>query len=110
MCRIIHTSLTGPKAKQSDGVQEDLLHKVWGSLDRCWQDLEDLRKIGTAEIIEVEDMERFIHGWQVRRVSVSRKGTSLGFSRVPAGRFSFLSAVSVLVFRPYWAAQDLRPR
>ena len=69
MCRIIHTALTGPKAKQSEGVKEELLHKVWGSLDRLWQDLEELRKIGTAEIIEHEDMERFIHGWQVRRVS-----------------------------------------
>ena len=65
VCRIIHTALTGPKAKQQDGVKEDLLNKVWGSLDRLWQDLEDLRKFGTGEIIEVEDMERFIHGWQV---------------------------------------------
>ncbi|KIP09099.1 hypothetical protein PHLGIDRAFT_126553 [Phlebiopsis gigantea 11061_1 CR5-6] len=65
VCRIIHTALTGPMAKQREGVKEDLLNKVWGSLDRLWQDLEDLRKFGTGEIIEVEDMERFIHGWQI---------------------------------------------
>lgn len=66
VARIIHTALTGPKAKQTEGVKEDLLHEAWDSLDRCWHDLDDLRKIGTAKIIEVEDMERFIHGWQVR--------------------------------------------
>lgn len=65
VCRIVHTALTGPKARQTEGVKEELLHKAWGSLDRCWQDLEGLRQIGTADIIEVEDMERFIHGWQV---------------------------------------------
>ena len=68
VCRIIHAALTGPKAKQREGVKEELLNKVWDSLDRCWQELEDLRKFGTGDLIEVEDMERFIHGWQVRRV------------------------------------------
>ena len=67
VCRTIHAALTGPKARQSGGVKEDLLLNAWNSLDRCWQDLDDLRQIGTADIIEIEDMERFIHGWQVSR-------------------------------------------
>ena len=65
VCRIVHIALTGPKARQTEGVREELLNKAWRSLEQCWQDLDGLREFGTAEIIEVQDMERFIHGWQV---------------------------------------------
>ncbi|THG99635.1 hypothetical protein EW026_g2735 [Hermanssonia centrifuga] len=65
VCRDIHAALTGPKARQREDVKEDLLQYVWDTLDQCWKELDDLRSVGTGEIIEVEDMERFIHGWQI---------------------------------------------
>ena len=97
VCRTIHAALTGSKARQREGVKEDLLLKAWSSLDRCWQDLDELRQIGTQDIIELEDMHRFIHGWQVSRAPPLSANFLSAFSRFPPGRYSFSSAVSRLL-------------
>ena len=99
VCRTIHAALTGPKAKKHAGVQEDLLTDAWGRLDRYWRDLDNLREIGTADIIEVDDMERFIHGWQVRCTSLLPDGFVSFLSRNALGRYSFSSAVSSCAYR-----------
>ena len=64
VCRTIHAALTGPLARQR--IREDLLHKAWDYLDQCWVDLDGLRGITGGELMQMEDLNRFIHGWQVR--------------------------------------------
>lgn len=65
VCRTIHAALTGPLARRTDLVKEDLLDKAWGGLDRCWSDLEELNNNHYGDMIDPEDLSRFIHGWQV---------------------------------------------
>lgn len=84
ICRLVHKALTGPHVRLAEMVKEDLLHKAWSSLDRCWQDLGDLRQVGTGDIIEVEDMERFIHGWQVSYQVKEQTAAVLILTPIPA--------------------------
>ncbi|EIW60500.1 uncharacterized protein TRAVEDRAFT_165341 [Trametes versicolor FP-101664 SS1] len=67
VCRDIHALLTGPgpKSRPHDDVDEDKLLRVWATLDECWANLDDLRNGGTYGIVQVEDIERFIDGWQI---------------------------------------------
>lgn len=51
--------------RQADRVKEDLLNKAWDGLDNCWTDLDGLKGAHARDIIDIEDLERFIHGWQV---------------------------------------------
>ncbi len=68
VCRDIHALLTGPgpKARPHDDIDEDKLLRVWVTLDECWTSLDDLRNGGAYGIVQLEDIERFIDGWQVR--------------------------------------------
>ncbi|KAI0313076.1 hypothetical protein OF83DRAFT_1066098, partial [Amylostereum chailletii] len=64
-CRKVHAALTGPKARQRNDVDEDSIHQVWAVLDKAWSEFEDLRHLGTGGIVHEEDVERYIHGWQI---------------------------------------------
>ena len=66
VCRNIHRSLTGPKARRRAEVDERSIDSAWTSLDRLWRDLDELRSNGIGGVLEMEDLERYIHGWQVR--------------------------------------------
>ncbi|KAI0705833.1 hypothetical protein BC835DRAFT_1445328 [Cytidiella melzeri] len=65
ICRTIHAVLTGPLARPSDHVKEELLEKVWVGLDKCWTDLDSLRGADAGEILDSEDLDRFVNGWQI---------------------------------------------
>lgn len=64
VCRQIHACLTGPKARRMDLVNTTAINSIWSTLDRCWRELDELRH-WTIDILEAEDINRFIHGWQV---------------------------------------------
>ncbi|KAI0079977.1 hypothetical protein K474DRAFT_438548 [Panus rudis PR-1116 ss-1] len=65
VCREIHTALTGPKARRNEVVNEGTLVYVWNTLDLCWKELEDLRQLVTGDVLDPEDVERYINGWQI---------------------------------------------
>ncbi|RPD66016.1 hypothetical protein L226DRAFT_454081 [Lentinus tigrinus ALCF2SS1-7] len=65
LCRDVHAVLTGPKARQRDDIDEDAIQDAWEVLDRAWRDLDGLRQFGAYGIVQVEDIERFIDGWQI---------------------------------------------
>ncbi|KAJ8487145.1 hypothetical protein ONZ51_g4372 [Trametes cubensis] len=65
VCREVHAALTGPKARQREDLDEVKLEEAWKTLERCWTDLDGLRHLGTCGIIQPEDIERFIDGWQI---------------------------------------------
>jgi len=65
ICRQVHAALTGPKARQSNDIDEERLHDAWDALDQCWKDFDGLRQFGTSPIVQAEDVERFIDGWQI---------------------------------------------
>ncbi|KAI0374770.1 hypothetical protein BV20DRAFT_934666 [Pilatotrama ljubarskyi] len=65
VCREVHAVLTGPKARHRDDLDEEKLQDAWDTLDRCWRDLDNLRQWGTRGIVQAEDVERFIDGWQI---------------------------------------------
>ncbi|OCH95495.1 hypothetical protein OBBRIDRAFT_788050 [Obba rivulosa] len=65
VCRQVHAALTGPKARQSHDIDEDRLHDAWDVLDQCWKDFDGLRQFGTSPVVQAEDVERFIDGWQI---------------------------------------------
>ncbi|KAI0063471.1 hypothetical protein BV25DRAFT_434001 [Artomyces pyxidatus] len=65
VCRKIHAVLTGPRARRCDQIDEQTMHEVWAALDKCWKDFDDLRKLGTSGNIQEEDVDRYIHGWQI---------------------------------------------
>lgn len=69
VCRQVHASLTGPKARRALLVDEESLNYTWKMLDRCWKELDELRQYGTGDLVDVEDIERFINAWQVSYVS-----------------------------------------
>ncbi len=65
VCRDVHAVLTGPKARQRDDIDEDSLQDALDMLERCWRDLDGLRQFGAYGVVQMEDVERFIDGWQV---------------------------------------------
>ncbi|EMD38493.1 hypothetical protein CERSUDRAFT_113664 [Gelatoporia subvermispora B] len=65
ICRQVHTALTGPKARHGSDIDEERLHDAWDALDQCWKDFDGLRQFGTSPMVQAEDMERFIDGWQI---------------------------------------------
>ncbi|CAE6412034.1 unnamed protein product [Rhizoctonia solani] len=64
-CRQIHAALTGPKAKRKEDVNERGLKDAWEALSRSWEEFEGLRHVGPVGIIQTEDTERFVNGWQI---------------------------------------------
>ncbi|KAH8107020.1 hypothetical protein BXZ70DRAFT_885550 [Cristinia sonorae] len=64
VCRQINTYLTGPKARRLEVVNAAAISTAWNTLDRCWRELDDLRQ-WSMDIVEAEEMNRFIHGWQI---------------------------------------------
>ncbi|KAF8275264.1 hypothetical protein EI94DRAFT_1560073 [Lactarius quietus] len=64
-CRKVHAALTGPKARQQNEIDEKSLHDVWDALEKLWKDFDNLRMLGTSGNIHEEDVDRYIHGWQI---------------------------------------------
>jgi hypothetical protein len=64
-CRKVHLALTGPKARQQNEIEEKGLHEVWDALEKSWKDFDNLRMLGTSGNVHEEDVDRYIHGWQV---------------------------------------------
>ena len=54
-------------------IDEGKLRDAWESLDLLWDDFENLRQSGmsTSSFIHTEEVERFIHGWQVSPHTIS---------------------------------------
>ncbi|KAI0341856.1 hypothetical protein BDW22DRAFT_1358742 [Trametopsis cervina] len=65
VCRTINAALTGPMARRTDRVKEDVLKKAWAGLAKCWTDLDSLRSADPGGIIDRENLHRFVHGWQI---------------------------------------------
>ena len=70
-CRKVHSALTGPKARQQNEIEEKSLHEVWDALEKSWKDFDNLRMLGTSGNVHEEDVDRYIHGWQVSKSAVS---------------------------------------
>ncbi|KAH9998171.1 hypothetical protein BJV74DRAFT_825872 [Russula compacta] len=64
-CRKVHSALTGPKARQQNEIEEKSLHEVWDALEKSWKDFDNLRMLGTSGNVHEEDVDRYIHGWQI---------------------------------------------
>ncbi|KAH9039040.1 hypothetical protein EDB84DRAFT_1478375 [Lactarius hengduanensis] len=64
-CRKVHAALTGPKARQQNEIDEKSLHDVWDALEKLWKDFDNLRMLGTSGNVHEEDVDRYIHGWQI---------------------------------------------
>ena len=64
-CRKVHSALTGPKARQQNEIEEKGLHEVWDALEKSWKDFDNLRMLGTSGNVHEEDVDRYVHGWQV---------------------------------------------
>ncbi|KAI0273782.1 hypothetical protein BC834DRAFT_855583 [Gloeopeniophorella convolvens] len=65
-CRKVHAALTGPKARQQQTeIDEKSLHEVWEALEKSWKDFDNLRMLGTTRHVLEEDVDRYIHGWQI---------------------------------------------
>ncbi|KAA1474871.1 hypothetical protein DENSPDRAFT_782374, partial [Dentipellis sp. KUC8613] len=64
-CRKIHAILTGPKARLQDTLDEDSLQEVWRVLIKSWDDFDALRDLGVVGMVQQEDTERYIQGWQM---------------------------------------------
>lgn len=90
-CRKVHAALTGPKARQQNEIDEKSLHDVWDALEKLWKDFDNLRMLGTSGNVHDEDVDRYIHGWQVCRSCNS--GDLLVFN-LSFRRSSYLNAVS----------------
>ena len=75
VCRVIHSTLTGPRARRQIesgvAIHKEALVEIWDNLERCWDNFETLRHnpsgVGAAggDLIRGEDVERFVSGWQV---------------------------------------------
>nr|VWO98786.1 cAMP-dependent protein kinase catalytic subunit [Ganoderma boninense] len=93
VCRDIHAALTGPKARQREEIDEDTLQDAWDRLERCWRDLDGLRQFGTYGIVQIEDVERFIDGWQIflfESHNVIREALKQRLVALPVQETSFL--------------------
>jgi hypothetical protein len=94
-CRKVHSALTGPKARQQNEIEEQSLHEVWDALEKSWKDFDGLRMLGTSGNVHEEDVDRYIHGWQVSKpavmkficfnLSFRRSSFSSAVSSVPTG-------------------------
>ena len=69
-CRKVHLALTGPKARQQNEIEEQSLHEVWDALEKSWKDFDNLRMLGTSGNVHEEDVDRYVHGWQVSKPAI----------------------------------------
>ncbi|KIR74377.1 hypothetical protein I307_02131 [Cryptococcus deuterogattii 99/473] len=61
-CRKINKALTGPKAKRRITVNVDLVKQAWEALESCWEELNDLLKVGPDQkYILGEEVARQVH-------------------------------------------------
>lgn len=75
VCRSIHSTLTGPRARWRSesgvAIRKEAVVEIWDDLERCWDNFETLRRnpsgVGAAggDLMRGEDVERFVSGWQV---------------------------------------------
>ncbi|TBU32375.1 hypothetical protein BD309DRAFT_879221 [Dichomitus squalens] len=93
VCREVHAALTGPKARQREEIDEESLQDAWDRLERCWRDLDGLRQFGPYGIVQIEDIERFIDGWQIflfESHNVIREALKQRLVALPVQETSFL--------------------
>ncbi|OXM82077.1 hypothetical protein C364_00184 [Cryptococcus neoformans Bt63] len=65
-CRKINKALTGPKAKRRTAVNVDLVKQAWEALERCWEEFDELLKVGpNHKYILGEEVARFADGWKI---------------------------------------------
>lgn len=67
-CRLVHSCLTGPKARHRPQINDGPLRRAWDILHQAWGDLDILRQNTSGGIVQPEDMDVFAHGWQVSGV------------------------------------------
>ncbi|KAI5122045.1 hypothetical protein M0805_006030 [Coniferiporia weirii] len=65
VCRQVHATLTGPKARQRGEIDASQLHDIWNSLGHAWEDLESLRHYPTGDFNQPLEVDRFVNGWQI---------------------------------------------
>ena len=70
VCRLIHTVLTGPKARRcpADSLDENGLRDIWEGLEKCWDEFESVRRsgLGAGSVsIGPMDVDRFVSSWQI---------------------------------------------
>jgi len=65
-CRLVHSAVTGPKARASSKIDGKKLEAAWEALQTSWEEFESLRGISRAGIVGAEEKIRFVDGWQVR--------------------------------------------
>ena len=69
-CRLVHSAVTGPKARAASKIDGKRLEAAWEALQRSWEEFESLRSITRAGIVGAEEKIRFVDGWQVRLFSL----------------------------------------
>lgn len=68
-CRLVNSVLTGPKAERSERVDRIAMNRVWSAFADSWEEFEGLRILrpgATGTIVQHEETDRFVSGWQVR--------------------------------------------
>ena len=65
----MHTLLTGPKAarraEEGGGVDGEGIREILDGLQRCWEDLESVKRPGAIDMEVDSQVERFASAWQV---------------------------------------------
>nr|WMI31375.1 ZCP1 [Flammulina filiformis] len=69
VCRRMHTLLTGPKAarraEEGGGVDGEGIREILDGLQRCWEDLESVKRPGAIDMEVDSQVERFASAWQI---------------------------------------------
>lgn len=66
-CRLIHRSLTGPKARRREP-DEEVLKDAWEALEASWSEFEAFKHEVGPEVlgaIEWSELERYCDGWSI---------------------------------------------
>jgi hypothetical protein len=65
VCRRIHATLSGLRAKQCPDVDTHAIRRIWEELDTCWSKLESFGASCVRSGDDGANLERFIASWQV---------------------------------------------